>query len=593
MMTKNALAWIAAACGAHSLAAVPPALQSPNVILVMTDDQGYGDLSCHGNPILKTPALDQLWSQSVRLTDFHAAPLCTPARASLMTGRDCLRTGAWATTRGRSLLRKNETTMADVFLAGGYRTGLFGKWHLGDNYPFRPQDRGFQEVLWHLGGGLEQTPDYWGNDYFDDTYWHNGKLTRFTGYCTDVWFDGAMSFIEENVKQGKPFFAYIAPNAPHDPYRVAEKYSAPYKKAGVDEKRANFYGMIANFDENMARLEGLIERLGIRENTILIFLTDNGTSAGASRNLKTEAVESGYNAGMRGIKTSYYDGGHRVPCFVRWPTRGVQGGRDLGELTSINDLLPTLIDLCGFKNPEGVAFDGTSLAPLLLGQVSEIPGRSLFVHIGTGEGPHGEWRGTVMRRTWRLVGGKELYDISADPGQQNDIAAQNPEVVQSLRADYAAWWKGITSGSLDPCQIIIGSDQENPACLTCFDWYGVKGATPWGQFTIRAAQNVNGWWNIAVERDGTYEFSLRRWPEESNTPINGVPAGAGNKKIAVTTARLAVGDLVKEQPVSADAVAVVFTVPLKAGETKLQTWFLNEQTDESQRGAYYVYVKRL
>jgi arylsulfatase A-like enzyme len=559
----------------------------------MTDDQGYGDLSCHGNPVLKTPELDKLWSESVRLTDFHASSLCTPSRASLMTGRDCLRTGAWATTRGRSLLRKDETTMADVFAACGYRTGLFGKWHLGDNYPFRPQDRGFQEVLWHLGGGLEQTPDYWGNNYFDDRYWHNGKLIQFTGYCTDVWFDGAMSFIKESVGNGQPFFAYIATNAPHDPYRVDPKYSEPYRKAGIEAKRANFYGMIANLDENMARLLDLVDRLGIRENTILIFLSDNGTSAGASTDNETQKILSGFNAGMRGIKTSYYDGGHRVPCFVRWPSHDLQGGRDIAELTSINDLLPTLIDLCGLEKPKDVAFDGTSLATLLLGKVSALPERTLFVHIGTGEGPHGEWRGTVMRRKWRLVGGKELYDISTDPGQQDDVSSQHPEVVQSMRADYAAWWKGIASGPMDPCPIIIGSDRENPSCLTCFDWAGTKGATAWAQYLIRTAENVNGWWNIEVERDGTYEFSLRRWPEESNLPINGAPDKAGYQKIGVTAARIKVGGIVEEQPVPEDAAAVVFTIPLPAGETRLQTWFLNEQTNDPERGAYYVYVKRL
>ena len=204
----------------HSPAATstPGRQAPPNVVLVVTDDQGYGDLGCHGNPILRTPNLDALYRRSVRLTDFHVGPTCAPTRASLMTGRYCNRTGVWHTIMGRSLLRRDEVTMADVFAAGGYRTGIFGKWHLGDNYPYRPQDRGFHEVLIHGGGGVGQTPDAWGNDYFDDTYLHNGTPEKFSGYCTDVWFDGAMRFIEDN--RDRPFFAYLATNAPHSPYRV-------------------------------------------------------------------------------------------------------------------------------------------------------------------------------------------------------------------------------------------------------------------------------------------------------------------------------------------------------------------------------------
>jgi arylsulfatase A-like enzyme len=189
---------------------VTPEKKRPNVVLVMTDDQGYGDLACHGNSIIKTPNLDALHAQSTRLTNFHVGPTCSPTRASLMTGRYCNRTGVWHTVMGRSLLRKDEVTMADVFRAGGYKTGIFGKWHLGDNYPFRPQDRGFDEVLIHKGGGIGNTQDYWGNDYFDDTYFRNGRPERFEGYCTDVWFTEAIKFIEAN--KDRPFFCYLPTN---------------------------------------------------------------------------------------------------------------------------------------------------------------------------------------------------------------------------------------------------------------------------------------------------------------------------------------------------------------------------------------------
>jgi len=268
----------------------------PNVILVITDDQGYGDLRCHGNKVIQTPNLDKLYTQSTRLTNYHVGPTCAPTRAALMTGRYCNRTGVWHTIMGRSLLRKDEVTMADVFRAGGYRTSFCGKWHLGDNYPLRPRYRGFDEVLAHGGGGVGQTPDYWGNDYFDDTYMHNGKPVKFTGYCTDIWFDAAMKFAESCAKAGKPFFTYLATNAPHGPFNVAKKYSDLY--AGkADVPNANFYGMITNIDENMGRLVKKLDALGIADNTILIFTTDNGTAAGFRRG-------KGFNAGMKGTRAA-------------------------------------------------------------------------------------------------------------------------------------------------------------------------------------------------------------------------------------------------------------------------------------------------
>ncbi|MHC4286035.1 MAG: arylsulfatase [Planctomycetota bacterium] len=273
----------------------------PNVILVITDDQGYGDLGCHGNPVIQTPNLDRLYSQSIRLTDFHVDPTCSPTRSALMTGHYSTRTGVWHTIMGRSLLGKHEVTIADVFSGSEYRTGIFGKWHLGDNYPFRPQDRGFNEVLVHGGGGVGQGPDFWGNDYFDDTYQHNGKFKKFSGYCTDVWFDGAMKFIEANKE--RPFFCYLTTNAPHGPYNVAEKYKKMYED-NKDVPNAAFYGMITNIDENMGRLMKKLKAEGLEKDTILIFMTDNGTSAGYRGK---QGQIKGYNAGMRGTKGSEYD----------------------------------------------------------------------------------------------------------------------------------------------------------------------------------------------------------------------------------------------------------------------------------------------
>ena len=572
----------------------------PNVVLVMTDDQGYGDVAALGNKMIKTPAMDKLHGESVRLTDFHVAPTCAPTRAGLMTGRSCNRTGVWHTIMGRSLLRRDEVTMADAFAAGGYRTGFFGKWHLGDNYPFRPGDRGFGEVLRHGGGGVVQLPDYWGNDYFGDTYWHNEVPKKYEGYCTDEWFNGALRFIEAN--KDRPFFAYIPTNAPHGPLLVAEKYEKMY----TDDPRvpsAKFYGMITNIDENMVRLDKKLHQLGLAENTIYIFMTDNGTAGGMSGN-------KGFNAGMRGKKGSEYEGGHRVPCFIRWPAGGLTGGKDVTHLTANVDLLPTLIELCGLPALKGVKFDGTSIAPLLHGTAKSWPDRVLITDSQRMELLKKWHKSAVMTDRWRLVNQTELYDIKADPGQAKNIADQHPDVVKRLQAEYEKWWTGISARGGEYCNIILGSDQENPSRLTSHDWHTGGSMVPWNQGQVRAGAGGNGFWAVEIDRDGTYEFALRRWPEELDAPITA--AIEGGRAIPVTRARIQVGGVEQSKAVSKTDTAAVFRLKLKAGATRLQTWFLNEGPAPAapapakkpkkgkkpgpaprERGAYFVYVKRL
>ncbi|MCP4611057.1 MAG: arylsulfatase [Planctomycetes bacterium] len=544
----------------------------PNVVLVMTDDQGYGDLGCYGNPVIQTPNLDRLHTQSIRLTDFHVGPTCAPTRAALMTGRYCNRTGVWHTIMGRSLLRKDEVTMADVFSANSYRTAIFGKWHLGDNYPFRPQDNGFGEVLIHGGGGVGQGPDYWDNDYFDDTYFHNSKPKKYEGYCTDIWFDGAMKFIEAN--KARPFFCYIPTNAPHGPYNVADKYSKPYRDKGLQKNQANFYGMVTNIDENMGRLMSRLKELGLDKNTILIFMTDNGTSAG-------------HSGGMRGKKGSEYEGGHRVPCFIRWPNGDLTGGIDVDRLTAHIDLLPTLIELCGLKRPRGVKFDGDSIVQLLRRNDRNWPERILITDSQRIEHPE-KWRkSAVMTDKWRLINGKELYDIKADPQQKSDIADRNPQAVSKLRKAYEDWWEDVSERFDEYCETILGSDKHNPTCLMSHDWHTPK--VPWNQGAVRNGMQVNGFWAVEVERNGRYQFELRRWPEELNVGIN--DAIEGGKAITATKARIKIADQDVTVPVSRTARSIKFDLRLKTGKTRLQTWFMDNSGNS--RGAYYVYVKRL
>ena len=547
--------------------------RQPNVILIMTDDQGYGDLGCHGNTVIDTPNLDRLHGESTRLTDFHVDPLCAPTRASLMTGRYSARAGVWATVMGRSLLRADETTMADVFGASGYRTGIFGKWHLGDNYPFRPTDRGFQETVWHGGGGVGQAADFWGNDYFDDTYRHNGPYEKFEGYCTDVFFDQAQKFIRES--RDRPFFIYLPTNAPHGPLNIADEYVKPYLDKGVPEHRARFWGMITNIDDNMGRLMATLKETGREDNTILIFLTDNGTAGGFDRR-----TGEGFNAGMRDGKGSPHDGGHRVPCFIRWPA-GLQGGRDIDRLSAHLDLLPTFIDLCDLKRPEGVEFDGTSLAPLLTGAAEEWPDRTLVVHTQQIDTPKKWHQCAVMTQQWRLVNGKHLYGMDADPGQKQDVAGDHPETTAELRDAYEAWWSDVGQRFEEYCEIVIGAEEENPLRLCGHDWHAAQVRDiPWNQPHIHKDDYYpNGWWAIRIAQDGEYELTLRRWPEHANQPLD------------ATQARLKIGDIELTAPVPEGATGVTFKLKLQAGSTRLQTWLIDEPKDKS-RGAYYVYARR-
>ena len=535
----------------------------PNVILVITDDQGYGDVGAHGNPLLETPHLDAMYARSVRLTNFHVDPTCSPTRAALMSGRYSTRAGVWHTIAGRSLMPAAELTLAEIFRDSGYRTAHYGKWHLGDAYPLRPQDQGFDEAFYHGGGGVGQTPDYWGNDYFDGHYFRQGRAEAVQGYCTDVWFEAARDFVRENRE--RPFFLYLATNAPHGPYYVADKYREPYAEAGDPTDR--FLGMIANIDENLGRLVGDLRELGLEENTLFIFMTDNGTAQG----------EELYNAGMRGKKGSEYDGGHRVPCYWYWPAGGLSGGRDVDQLTAHIDIRNTLIELCGVESPAGPPSDGVSLTAILRGDPRALRDRTLVVHSQRILYPR-KWRKcAVMTDRWRLVNGQELYEIRTDGGQQSDVAADHPQVVSQLRAAYDAWWESLEPAMQQTVSVTIGNPQEPVVDLTAHDWLNER--TPWHQGMIERGPWQNGPWAVTVDRAGRYEITLSRWPLHLQRPVEAV------------SAKLSIQDQEIEQRVDPSSDRVVFTVSLQPGVTRLQG-FLEAETGRV-RGPYYVRIRSL
>lgn len=593
----------------------------PNVIVVLTDDQGYGELSIHGNPILKTPNLDRLAESSVRFGDFHAAPMCAPTRGQLMTGMDAAANGLVNVSSGRAFLKPELPTMGNIFMANGYNTGVFGKWHLGANYPYRPQDRGFEESVWFPSSHIGAVSDFWGNDYFDDTYWHNGIQEKFNGYCTDVFFDKAKEFIENSIEEEKPFFAYISTNTPHYPYvpkeedlkvleGLYEESTFPGKNENLRKTLVPYLAMIRNIDTNVGSLLGFLEKKGVRNNTIVIFLTDNGSIMGIKY----------FNAGMRGMKTELWDGGHRVPCFINWPKGGFKNvGDEVLGLAEVQDILPTLVDLCDLNKPTPTAFDGISLAQVLRGEDKISDDRMLILNYSRMPGfinypaPHGQTivrkeGAAVLWKTWRLLESRELYNLDTDPMQKNNVYDQNLQVVRKMENHLDIWWDRVKEDVNEPQKIIIGSEKENPSFLTAVDWLDVFIDQ---QPQVSRGEQKNSYWCLEVAQEGDYEIELRRWPKETDSPIAGLctmtdrNGNIGGTALPIESASIYIGgmelrSLAEKTPygfegltkeVSPDDKSITFNVHLKPGPIYLHTFF--HIKGQGTIGAYYVYINRI
>ena len=509
------------------LPAAAAAERKPNVVILLTDDQGYGELGVTGNPIVRTPHLDQFAGQSASLVNFNVMPVCSPTRASLMTGRDYYRTAVTDTYLGCSLIDPKEITLAEMFAADGYRTGIFGKWHLGDNYPRRPEDKGFQEVLVLNGGGLAQPgdpPDPVDEQgaYFDATLRHNGTWVKNKGYIGDVCTDAAMQFIATNA--ARPFLAYLAFNLPHSPHQVPDGYSQHFPPKDFDPANfpggghpmsarqdpadlAHVYGMIENIDGNVDRLLKLLSRLKLADNTIVVLFSDNGCQN-----------HKGYNAGFQGYKGSTFEGGIHQFCYIRWPGR-IQAGRKVSQISSVIDVAPTLLGLCGVAPPAQVKFDGLSLVPLLRGERVTWPDRDLFFQWHRGAAPDRYRNCAVRSQDWKLVqplgegGGPggggwpgrtdfQLYDMAHDPLEMHNLAAANPERVAVLKAAYDAWFDRLTDRRdfSVPQRIDIGATNENPVLLTRQDWRGPRAS--WNRDGV-------GYWELNVVANAHYDIKLR------------------------------------------------------------------------------------
>lgn len=489
----------------------------PNIILIITDDQGYGDLGFHGNPHVKTPVLDRLASESIRFNNFHVSPVCAPTRSSLMTGRYSLRTGVRDTYNGGAIMHTNEITIAEMLKKAGYHTGMFGKWHLGDNYPSRPIDQGFDESVMHLSGGMGQVGDFttWSqgdSSYYDPVLWHNGKQQNYQGYCSDVFTDEALKFIENNHNQ--PFFCYLSFNAPHTPLQVPDKYYQMYRdidpRSGFDDGRPfpemtgkdmedarRVYAMVTNIDENVGRVLARLNDLDLADDTMVIFLTDNGPQ------------QKRYVAGMRGRKSDVYRGGVRVPLFIRYPGLGSQVN-EIEITTAHIDILPTLAAICGAEVPSDRTIDGKNILPLMTGPPVEWEDRPLFFY-WTRKYPELYRNVALQKGPYKLVGNAdynaviedfELFDLRADPYELNNIVLENKPTAESLKAELDRIYNElINSQNLQhPPLIRVGTTYENPVVLNRNDAKGERG--------IWAQKQLYGYWDVAIE-EGRYHIRLK------------------------------------------------------------------------------------
>jgi arylsulfatase A-like enzyme len=492
--------------------------QHPNVILILTDDQGYGDLGVTGNPHVKTPVIDKFARQSIRFNNFYVCPVSAPTRSGLLTGRYSLRTGIRDTYNGGAMMAPEEVTIAELLKKADYKTGIFGKWHLGDNFPLRPIDQGFDESVVHLAGGMGQPGDittYFRKDssYFDPVLWHNGKQERYEGYCSDIFTSQAISFIEKN--NNRPFFCYLAFNAPHTPLQVPDKYYRMYK--GIDpskgfandprpfpemnendkEDARKVYAMVSNIDDNVGRLLKKIDDLGISGNTVVIFMTDNGPQ------------QRRYVAGMRGLKGTVYNGGVRVPFYMRFPTMG-KSNMDVETLTANIDVLPTIAEICHVEMPNDRKIDGISMLPLISDEKTSSSERLLFFYWSR-HYPELYNNMALIKGKYKIAGHAdynatvekfELFDLSKDPFELKNIVKENSSVALILKTEMDSIFRELvlSDNLLKPPYIVVGSPSENPVILNRNDADGERGI--WDQ------EEVYGKWNLSVN-EGFYNIRFR------------------------------------------------------------------------------------
>lgn len=468
-----------------ALGAAAVQTRRPNIVLIVSDDQGWWDLSHHGNPVIETPNLDRLARESVQFRRFYVSPVCAPTRASLMTGRHYLRTGVYNTRFGGDTLDASETTLPQLLKQAGYRTAIFGKWHLGRYAKYHPTRRGFDTALTFSQGHLERYT------HPDQLSW-NRQPVEARGHITDVIADASRAFLRAQ-SPSQPFFLYTAFNAPHTPLYAPDAFAEKYLRKGLSYADAHMYGMVEHMDTAIGRM---LQAVG--DNTIVLFLSDNG---GVSRH---------FTAGLRGFKASAFEGGVRSPLFVRWPGH-FEAGRQVGAVAAHIDILPTLCAIAGIAPPAGI--DGRSLLAHLQGEVPADANRRVF-HIWDRVSPSLRSNWAIGGQRYKLVK-SQLFDLEADPGETTDVAGKHPEIAAALRVEFEAWLREVTRGkTFEPVPIEIGRADENPVEIQA-SWARLSGQAAytfagydWDTVEAMRSPADRADWKIDVVEPGRYEIEF-------------------------------------------------------------------------------------
>jgi arylsulfatase A-like enzyme len=574
---------------------LPSAAGPPNVLVILTDDQGFGDLSSSGNPHLKTPQLDRLRSEGVDFRRFIAAPTGAATRAKLLSGRHEFRCGVSHELAGRNLIRPDVPLLPEVFKSAGYRTAIIGKWGLGEAFPCRPEDRGFEEIWVFGGGGLGQTPDRWGNTNVDP--WvrtREGWVAR-TGYCTQVWVTEAKRYLAARAADQKPFFLHLALNAPHAPYEAPVGTAARFLKAGLQEPAASFHAMIEDLDVRVGELLAELDRLKLAEQTIVVFLGSNGSALGT------------WNAGLRGINGSPDEGGVRVPACIRWPGK-ITAGRQITHLVSAEDMSETVVRACGLEPPIGWGGDGVDLSAALLGKAEFNTERLIYTHVGGWSGDDRPDRhrsvGFAVRNDRWLLTGLELFDIAADSGQQSNVFEAHQDVATRLLAAYGTWWNSIQPTVREPVRYMIGDSRQKVVRLTANDWWPsreVTGAVGAERLETQAAirrtlaalasggsvPETAGHWKLRVAQDGHYRVTLTLLPNEAGEAER---KQLGQLKAGMVHLRTDKREL--QMQVLKGATAVTLRLDLSAGALDLEAWFSGQLPAGRILGALFAEIER-
>lgn len=536
-----------------TLFAKPTLADKPNVVYILSDNQSYYEMSCHGHADIKTPHIDRLAKQSLDFQRFYAPPFCSPSRSVILTGQHAMRAGVFTTIGGRSIMHRQRTTLPDILRKHGYGTGIFGKWHLGFSYPYRPQDRGFDEVFIH-GGGIGQLEDYFGNTHFGPTFIHNGKITPSEKFSTDSLFDYAIDWVAN--QDGKPFFCFVSTPVTHSPHRGPKELVQQIKDSGVTGN-VELYAQVQNLDMNIGRMLDKLDELGLSKSTIVIYASDQGM---ADRGAPHGDNRGGFAA----------DSQHHVPFMVRLP--GGKSGVNK-RLAGMIDFFPTILDLCGIDIPDDA--DGISLKPLLTGNDEAYPkDRTLIIQCPRSR-TAGKWKNaSVKTDRWRLVNGTQLCDILVDPRQKKNVADQHPDVMKELRAKYDTFWESLPDQKDTLSRHLLGAAECPNVVLNGMDWY--VGSSPWnsGAYRRGKGKKQNGAWAVTILKDGTYTFDLHHYPREANRPHG------------QSTAKLKIGDVMKETKTDPASNYARISLDLKAGDYDLKTWL-----GEGDFGALFVYVK--